>query len=504
MEIKFKDRKYYLKKLDYFLPGDTKVTISRDLKKTLRYQRVVLLTDKPGKYGSVSMAGVTTTKVGSGYSEAWVIVKTKDKYTGDIEKFDGNEEKVIKTFISALSQNPIVCESLCGDLGNDYLSAYHACYGKKALSDFRTGIFEMTDTGKAFYEKLIYDRPRYSIWSLVKDLRNSEKGVQIYTDPELIGKYKRISRKINDGSETVLTKWAKLIGVSGNRTRANLSLRVMSKVNVEVPENEVGVESGVRELEAIRSFSLVADGKLNLHELGIKTGDTKLIGKLKRLGIAQPLLMSDEYLLNLEGLPVHTKKGAVSGLQLGKTEFMVRKSEIVCTYLRRLLWMKKKGVTELPRKLDEPEKSEAQLFLESLGVYGNYYYPDHTKTEELERTYMTTEVIGKVNGIPSDLIPNIWRFVNTGSCKNKIIERILNEHKVDLGTTELGELEKHLASEELELKLKKEQLRELKYQLILGKTLVLDSRKHLEDTTISLPEYGVSVEWSVKESEVKV
>ena len=88
--------------------------------------------------------------------------------------------------------------------------------------------------------------------------------------------------------------------------------------------------------------------------------------------------------------------------------------------------------------------------------------------------------------------------------KNKIIEGILNEHKVDLETTELGELEKHLASEELELKLKKEQLRELKYQLILGKTLVLDSRKHLEDTTISLPEYGVSVEWSVKESEVKV
>ena len=499
MEIKFKNRKYYLKKLDYFLPGDTKITITPELKKTLRYQKIILIGEKTGEVGSVSLAGVRTVKVAPTYNEAWVIVKTKTKELEGTEK----DEKVIKSFISVLSHNPIVCESLCQDLGNDYLSAYHSCYGKKALQDFKTGIFGMTDTGKAFYEKLIYDRPRYSIWSLVKDLKNSEKGVQIYTDPELIGKYKRISRKIKDGSETVLTKWAKLIGISGNRTRANLSLRVMSKVKVEVPENDHGVEAGIRELEAIRSFSLVADGKLNLHELGIKTEDTKLIGKLKRLGIAQPLLMTDEYLLNLEGLPVHTKKAPLSGYQLGKAEFMVRESEIVCTYLRRLEWMKKKGVTVLPRKLDEPEKSESELYLESLGIYGNYYYPDHTKTEELERTYMTTEVIGKINGIPNDLIPNIWRFVNNGSCKNKVIEKILTEHK-EAKKLDLPELQKELGYQEFDLKVKKEYLRELKYRLIMGKTLILDSRKHLEDTKIDFPEYGVSVEWNVKESVIKV
>ena len=501
-EIKFKNKKYYLKKLGYYLPGDTKITVSTELKKTLRYQKVILVGEKLGEVASVSLAGTNTINITPSYHEAWVIVKTKTKETEET-RYTEEEEKIIKSFISVLSQNPIVCESLCQDLGNDYLSAYHSCYGRKALSGFKTGIFGMTDTGKAFYEKLIYDRSRYSVWSLVKDLRNSKKDIQIYTDPELIGRYKRISRKTKDGSTTVLTKWAKLIGVTGNRTRANLNLRVMSKVNVEVPENEHGVEAGIRELEAIRSFSLVADGKLNLHEIGIKTGDTKLIGKLKRLGIVQPLLLNDEYLLDLEGLPVSTKKAAISGYQLGKSELQVRKSEIICTYLRRLLWMKEKGLTVLPRKLDEPEKTESELYLESLGIYGNYYYPDHTKTSELERTYMTTEVIGKVNGIPKDLIPNIWRFVNTGSCKNNVIQTILTEYKSarDLG---IEELKRELGCQEFGLKVKKDYLRELKYRLIMGKTLVLDNHKYIEDTKINFPEYGISVEWCVKETEIKV
>ena len=306
------------------------------------------------------------------------------------------------------------------------------------------------------------------------------------------------------GSTVMRDRWAKFNGVSGNRTRANISINTLSKVKVEVPENDKGVEPGERELWALRSFAIVVDGKLNMEELGFKTYNGKLIGKLKRLGIIEPMLFEGEYVVDLTKLPIFPKRTPISSYQLGVAEYDVRISDIRCKFISLLLYRLEKKLEELPRKIKEPEeeKSEETVFLESLGIYGDYYYPGKTKTTESQTSYQATEIIGKVEGIPNDLYPNLRNYINTGSCKNAVISQALKDLAKLREVKDLVRLKRTLDVNEMVRKKNIKTLRDLKFRVISSKTLTL-SDKQLEYASVEIKE-GVKVSWVVKDTEIEV
>jgi len=494
------NEKIMLKGLRY-LRGAITVDIPRDLKRTLRYQKLFLI-GEGSNYVTVDLAGkVGTLKVSPDYDEAYVIVKTD---TAKTVKYDESDIRIIKCFIHHFSGiKPEITEKFCKAIGYNILSDYHKVYGLSGLAGFKSSLFDKNPIKVGRPDLLYYGRPRYNIQSLVTDFLNTPD-LEIFTDPELIGKYKRISRHVEDGSSAMRDRWAKLKGVAGNRTRANISLTTLSKVKVMVPKNDKGVVAGERELWAIRSFAIVVDGKLNMEELGFRTSNTRLIGKLKRLGVIEPMLMDREYVVDLTKLPIFPKRPSISSYQLGISEFRVREAEVRSKYVSLLLYRQERKLDELPRKIKEPEeeKSEETKFLESLGIFGDRYYPGKTKTTDSTSSYLTTEVIGKVDGIPSDLYPNLRNYINTGSCKNAVISQALKDLTGLRGETNLEVLKKELKkAEEAKDKAVKE-LRSLKFRVISGKTLAF-SDKQLERAVVDIRE-GVKVMWTVKDTEIEV
>ena len=499
-DIWINNEKIMLKNLKY-LRGVTTVELKRDLKRTLRYQKLFLI--GPGNdYITVDLSGkVGNISVSPNYDEAYVIVRT-----GIMKEvvYEESDIRIIKCIIHHFSGiKPEITEKFCKAIGYNILSDYHGAYGLKGLGEFRSVLFKKDPIKVGRPEVLCYGRPRYSIVSLVSDFLEVSD-LQIFTDPELIGRYKRISRKMIDGSTVLHDKWAKFMGVSGNRTRANISINTLSRVGVEIPENDKGVESGRVELDAIRSFTLVVDGKLNMEELGFKTSDTKLIGKLKRLGVIEPMLFEGEYVVNLTKLPIFSKRPPLPSSRLAYSEFKVRESEVKARYVSLLLYRQERKLKELPRKIKEPEeeKSERIKFLESLGIFGSMYYPEKTKTGSSTSSYQTLEVIGKVSGIPSDLYPNLRNYINTGSCKNAVIMEALKDLAGLRNESDPEKLKDELRKVENEKKKWVKDLRSLKFRMITGKTLTF-SDKQLEDAKVRVKE-GVSVSWVVKDTVIEV
>lgn len=499
-DIYFKDEKFYLKNLPY-ISGITTVEIKRELKKSLRYQKLFLLGDK--KYDIVDLSGkIGIISVSSIYDKAYVIVRL-EKPKGEVT-YDEEDIDIIKCFIHYFCDiKPEITERFCKSIGYNILSDYHKSFGVRKLEEFKASLFGKTPIKIGYPEPFYYSRPRYNVLSLMRDLKETSD-LQIFTDPELVGKYKRISRKVEDGSTVLKDKWAKFMGISGNRTRANISINTFSKVKVVVPENSVGVEPGDRELNSFRSFTIVVDGKLNMKEIGIKTSNTRLIGKLKRLGLVEPMLFEGEYVVSLSSLPLFPKRPSISSYQLGYAEYKVREAEIRTKYISLLLYRQEKKLGELPRKIKEPEeeKSESTLFLENLGIYGNMYYPGRTRVEKSKGSYMATEIIGKFSGIPGDLYPNIRNFINTGSCKNAVILEALKDLAELREEKDLKILWKIFKEEEHKKNSLIKVLRSLKYRVISGKTLTF-SDKQLEKAVVEV-KAGVKVQWIVKDTEIEI
>jgi hypothetical protein len=502
MDIKFYKENFYLKELTF---GET-IMISREIKKSLRYQLLFVI-GKGNDYKVYSLFGIReVTGIDTRFNCAYVISRSNE-VCEESQNYEANEINIIKCIISYFADiKPEITEKLCAAIGDNILKEYHRSYGKEMIDGFKKDLFTLPEVFTVEKSKLNYGRPRYSIINLLNDFSKT-KDLQIYTDPELIGKYKRISRKIKDGSTTMMDRWAKFVKVVGNRTRANLSIRVLSKVKVTVPENTLGVRSGERELISLRNFTLIVDGLLNMTEIGIKTNDTKLIGKLKRLGILEPMLLEDEYVVNLSGIPVFSKTPSISSNQLGIAEYRIRECDIRIKYLELLIYKLEKSLSKLRlRKITEPEKDEATLFLESLGIFGDKYFSKRSEVDGIAtKIYTTTEIIGKVEGIPAELYPNVRSFVDTGSCKNVAINKVLSGVSYLRDVKDLGVLKDRLNLELKNRELSIEHLRNLKFRIITGKTLMFSGHHSpkVEDTRVNITK-DVSVTWIIKETDIEI
>ena len=458
------------------------------------------------------------------FDEYYIITTngTKDSkvtYTED-------EKKVIVAIVSGLVNEYRLdtAELLCHALGNrELLQTFYSDYGKmlemkeltyKLINSERISTIKNAD--KLFPHQ--YQRSRYSIYELVQDLVDCK--ADICLDLDLMGKFEKISRSLEKTSEFVGDSWNPIVGKSFNKTRANINLTYIGTVKVEVPENEFGVEPGPRELKTLKSICLVKDGKVCNSSFGIRVKSSKLAKKLKAAGVIKDdLVCSGEYMVDITNLPVISKSkiSNIRSFDLATAEVKYRLCDIAIEYLRRRDYMESKKLDKLPEKIDFTEKTTdpAERYLESLGIYGNYFYPDK-KVGNVQKVYDTTELISNIRTIPTKetCTKNITKILNgsTSRC-NPFVYDFLNScviPEIKPGMT----YEKLIKIWETRKNSYRDTIRDLKFRLISGKSLMVcvhGSRiKSLLNTreTIKIPampaHHEISITWALKDKHVIV
>ena len=498
-----------------FNKGDSKI-LGID-KKSLRYQKVLFTSPRSSES---TVLPVPTTDLDipnsikrAGYSEAWVIEKADKKFTK--EKYDGFEKDVMLKwakvlFPSRLDTAEILIRAI--DYGN-VTKKFYESYGTDLIREFY-GLIDMILDGTAKptmrCEKKFaphYIAPKYSILNLMNDIMEAGD-VKIYTDPDLIGQYKRISRKLTFSGTIVPDKWCKVIGLVGNKTRANLSLGYQSFINVTVPENKFGIPSETRELKTNRSFCIVKDGVVWSKWLGIKTKNKTLVRKMKSSGIIKSgIVYDDEYLVNLENLPAIGRDDIrfVSSRKMAATEAAIVLDKLGYAWARRKEYMERMSLKTCP-KLPQPTISDAEKFLHSLGIYGDTYLPLDSKPE-VTKTYETYEVVGHVSGISDPSLISM-KYINgkleAGPTKTWL--DIVSDRHAKSGRTWKEEIEYWEQKQSSDI----HKLRELKYRFILGKSLKFcdDRDTKVENVRVFVP-IGMTMDkllvtWSMDKNKVEV
>lgn len=523
--IKIKNSRLVLKRLDSLAELPSVV-----VKKDLRYKTLYAIgpNDKaPYKVPCIScsfenMAAdpAGTSAILGTFKEHYVITTsgTKDsKITYNLE-----EKKILVSIFSGLADEHKLdtAEIFCHAIGNrELLDMFYSDYGRmnntRALCQKLIeshSIPSTSDTSKLYPHQ--YQRPRYSIYGLLQDLIRTK--AYICTDPDLTGgKYEKISRNLKQTSETVGDNWNPVVGQSFNKTRANLNLNYMALVKVEVPTNSHGVDPGERELKTLRSICLVKDGKVCNTSFGVRIEDKNLRRKLKAAGIVKSeLVYAGDYLLDITNLPVISKSkiSGISSFDLGTAETWYRLSDIALDYIRRRDYKERHKLAILPEKIDFTQEgmSEAELYLASLGIYGEYFYPEK-KVGDVKKVYDTTELIGTFRVLPTKetCTKNITRLLNGAPKVNPFVSDFLKAYvtpDIDKGIPYKTLLE----TWERRKNHYRGAIQNLKFRLISGKSLNVrihgSRRKSVLDTVeiIKIGTYEIPVTWCLKEKHVIV
>lgn len=497
-EIKINNSKFKLVQYEEYERGKTEIILRN--KKSLRYQ-FILLTGKLSNSGNpwldMNTYGITKVKTYPNYSLAWGLEKSKELYVD--EEYTTDEFMIILSFIAATvrRENLDVAETLVqATKDKELIHDFYEMYGNESINKYiykindiiRSGKYTVVES-KDIYPKIYSSYNKYSISKLISEL--VEDKAEILINPELIGDYKKISiRMINKDSVTYKTDdWAKITGIMGNKTRANLSICYDSKVLITIPENTIGIEPGEKLFKTKQSICLVKDGLLNQSLIGVKIS-SKLAGKLKRLKlIKSELIYPGEYLVDISPLPIVTRCNIheISSYYLSRLEVKYKLAVIANEYIQEYY-------PEAEIKLSPKEE-----FLKNLGISGEYYFPKKEKSKESVISYKTRELVSTVSGLPIDkkkrnqkytyyrnnCLPDkdpIKCFLDSIGFDKRPIDEIRKEWKTNL------------------MKYNNE-LRERKFQIIMSKTtrfndqgtpLIEKTEKIVEIT----PEIKASVKWT--------
>jgi hypothetical protein len=250
------------------------------------------------------------------------------------------ERDDIEAILEFLGYLPVyynkVATQIARGLGKAYpLSLFSDAYGYRAMCEVTSHLSRIIPSSdktdeefmKAWNELPDIDRttpvpgPRaeYSVYRLCHDLVEDKAGILI--DNTLV-KYNRITREMAyTETEVFNDKSYQVIGLCGNKTRANLSLTYeIPKDEIKVPENPYGITaSGLR---MTRNYCVIRDGRLNMKSLAVRISK-KLAGKFKILGLLNmELIREDEYVISLEKLPILRPRDIkpTSGYYLGYLE----------------------------------------------------------------------------------------------------------------------------------------------------------------------------------------
>ena len=416
------------------------------------------------------------------------ILTTKNTYSG--VEYSQEELTMLKNMLITMSRkrNLDVAEVLCRAIDSPRISLafQKLLFEPNSIEHFKEFITkcwsnepEIVSIIKTEVCRQYKPGNRYNILDLSKDLVRYK--CKILTDPEMIEKYIRISAKTKYVSSPEYSDpWGKIIKTKMHSERANLNLQYSLPVSVRIPENTEGVPEGYWTGKTIKSMCLVCDGEVWTKEIIIQCSDKTFLKKLKSVpGLVKfSLLYCDELVLDLTKIPIVKRSGLrhITNYALGRAEYIRYKSSLGEVY-RRIMSDRKKE-----------EKSKEELFLESLGICGDLYYPEISEevTERIyEASYIRTELL---NIKHSATRQRVEKFIKGGTTGSKVMDNILEEIK----SSEKTELEWR------EEKLKaQERIGELKFRLLMRKHLFFDQpgNHNISETYIF---NGLEMRWVVQ------
>ena len=396
-EILIENSKLRLRKLKNQSLGDSIKLVG---KSTYRYQ-FILVVDKQASgnpWSMISSKGIyslTQTWNSNNYN-AWVIERTSIKNAEKID-YTGEEIKVIAGFISVLWGEGYIpfCEKLCRITKDEKLvKLFYSSYSKSnGLLHYLISL----NNNKNYVSKnnyiettpLTYGRPRYSVYKLLLDLEKEH--ADILVDDEVVGKYSRISRSKTSSSGRLSYPnggWCNVVGLLGNKERANVSLYYKSSITIVIPKNQVGVSDGKKNYNVNRVLNVIKDGTLNMKYLGVRVGKS-LREKLKRVGcVYSDLLYDTDLLIDLKKLPVICRSDLRDTTSLGLAS-LVKDLNL------------EKAAIEYYKKLIKPMESDKDLFLRGLSIINNTYSPK-LKIEKEGFTYTSMALKSRIYGLPTN------------------------------------------------------------------------------------------------------
>ena len=458
-EIKIRNSKLKLVNY-YYSSGDNLIN------NNLRYKIAISLDKK----------SVIPIKDMNSSGEYWFIENSKEFYKDNLQ-YDNVDFSELVNIIGCIASyflrynrnNLDVLEKLILATKDDtIISCFYNTYGKADMNNYITLLKTIASDNKyvptpcVSKYKNIYSRGHsYSVYRLLHEL--SEDNASILVDPSLIGDYNVISkRKVDRRNNKIQTEsWSKIYGLTKNKTRANISISYNAKTIVQIPNNPYNIMPGGREIDVKKSMCIIKDGRLNQDRIGIKASP-KLIGKLKNLGIVEPIVFKDEFIVDLSKLPLISKKDIklVSSYYMAKLEANYMIAKVIVEYLD--LFYPEKTITNFS-SIEEKQKDE---FLRSLGIVGNLYIPSKTDLVETG-SYNTIELVTTVSGIPSTAKDRYSLYKDYKNCsrrtRNPQINVILDS--VDF-TTDIDKL-RTIWKEKLNKFA--EDIRDRKFQIIMSK-----------------------------------
>ena len=516
-EIKINDSRLKLVCLEPNVtsPLNDKITVKFD-KKKMKYQFIGLVENDGTKdiYSIVHCGGVSKKTIARQYEkfpEIWYIGKGDRRYSVDEEEYTQEELKLIIAFIFWTVQNEFLdtAEILChATKDSKIIKGFYGMYGKTGKNNYLRFLLDILKYERNYevtpiegYIPRCYDRNRYSIQKLIKELIEDKS--KILVDPELIGRYNRITgEKLKKESGKIdNTKWYPITGILGNRTRANISLQYNSDILVNIPQNPYDIAPGTYKFKKKTSLCIIKDGQLNLSCIGA-TLSPKLAGKLKRLGfISSDLVRDGEYLIDLTRLPVISKSWirGISSNYLARLEVDLKLSTYVLEYINTIY---------PPVGEKDNEKSDREKFLNSLGIYGDMFIPcnkDFERNSTYSR-YRTVELISTISNLNLSKGSRAMSYEYYHSGNKAYGDYFLNQYfdYIDIEKKCQSDLEGTRNEWSQKVRTLEKEMRDRKFQIIMGKkTRFTDGNDFIDSVTktIEIIPGGrkVSVSWKFKE-----
>ena len=451
---------------------------------------------------------------------AYVVVKTKER--NPLQTYIMNDLREILVMIVG---TPKVYMDTIEDLvlatrDSRLINQFYSVYGENGLHDLENMAGEMyedpkwkpfidTDLNIMTCPRLYKKGRRYSVFEFVNDV--AEDNAKILIDPEMIGKYQRITASATrkpEGVNYIMDQLVPVTGIVGNKTRANLSLQYKALVSVNIPENEFGVEPGQREgLTCMKTLNVIRDGRLNVPLIGVKVSDS-LARRLRAVGCIEMNIAYDNlYLVNLKKLPIICRNNvrAMPSYILAEAEAKLYMAKVAQEFLELTRTREEENEQREHRQV-----SSAEQFLHGIGIYGDHYYPTREIPVGGQASYKTVELQSSMKGLFSDstAITNaITEYVQTGH----ITRGGMKAENLTKMLEYIKRLRKDKAYWENAEKSSQKVIRENTFRLIASKTAKFADKyrpsaggttKKVELSGLTLK--GVEISWRFKEINVRV
>lgn len=298
------------------------------LKKSIYYQIISEIKNNPlvynldnYNYNFVDLKKVTNISISSSYEYFWIVKKTSNKKYENIIYNKSEIVVLLKFSETCLISNYIpLAEGLILASGiKSVINSFYSYFGehrkKKCIDTIKETIINIgriPDTSIQISNKVpMYDRSRYSIYTLLNDLLKDNAKFMIPKD--LFGTdYCYVT---DEGNIINLDNWRSINNIVGNSSRANLSIKSGNNL-----------------------YCIIQDGILKQDKILVRVSN-KLRGKLKRIKNLIDLdnvITSNDLVLNLTNLPIISKSKLqrFSIRTLSEILARIKISKIMIEYLR--------------------------------------------------------------------------------------------------------------------------------------------------------------------------